>query len=288
VRHSFYIEPRQTITFLSDRVVLASTFFALFCLNYAPTLLDALPNLFSLDNDLSHSRTVSSAEILGFAAIAVVLSDLKSDRVLRWLDYVATIGIAIACVYPSQLIRAIAVTGLGLLFVARSDKRLASLGQLCIGLVWIDFWGPLVLESIKQWLLPLEADFAFVPLSVFGWFALDGTVISNNGGFAIQVAEPCSAFHNTITTAFIWLALMKIIRAEFHLRHYCFLAIALAFVVLLNTARISIMAVSESQYLFWHVGPGLWIVKVTMLGTMLGLFYLCARTPHQEKLSLAA
>jgi hypothetical protein len=66
---------------------------------------------------------------------------------------------------------------------------------------------------------------------------------------------------------------MKIMKMDFHLRQYCFLALALAVVVLLNTARISILAISENQYLFWHMGPGLWIVKLTMLTTILGLFY---------------
>jgi len=51
------------------------------------------------------------------------------------------------------------------------------------------------------------------------------------------------------------------------------LAVGLIAVVILNTARISIMAVSESQYFFWHMGLGLWIVKGLMLSGMLGLFY---------------
>ena len=85
--------------------------------------------------------------------------------------------------------------------------------------------------------------------------------------------EPCSAFHNTITTAFIWLSIIKIQKLDLKLRYFYVLAIALGFVVLLNTARIGVMAVSENQYLFWHVGPGLLIVKVMMLSAVLGLFY---------------
>jgi hypothetical protein len=49
------------------------------------------------------------------------------------------------------------------------------------------------------------------------------------------VAEPCSAFHNTITTAFIWLSLIKIQRLHFQLEHFVILAIGLIAVVLLNT-----------------------------------------------------
>jgi hypothetical protein len=267
----------DAIKYLDDRTVLTALFVALFFLNYADNLIDALTNLSAVDNDLTHSRTITGAEVLGFFAIAVVLKDLRTDRVLRWWDFVAIIGVTIASFYPSPLSRAIAMTGLGLLFVAQSDKRIASLGQLCIGLVWIDFWGALVLSLIGPWLLPVESKFAYLAVSLFGPFSLDGLIISNGNGFAIKVIEPCSAFHNTITTAFIWLSLIKIQRLDFQLKYFGFLAIGLAFVVLLNTARIGIMAVSQSEYLFWHMGPGLWIVKFVMLGAVLGLFYFGLR-----------
>jgi len=277
VRRVLFSQLRDAIKYLDDRVVLTALFVTLFFLNYAGNLIDALANISAVDNDLTHSRTITGAEVLGFVAIAVVLKDLRTDRVLRWWDFVAIIGAAVASFYPSPLSRAIAMTGLGLLFVARSDKRIASLGQLCIGLVWIDFWGALVLSLIGPWLLPFESRLAYLAVSLFGPFSLDGLIISNGSGFAIKIIEPCSAFHNTITTAFIWLSLIKIQRLDLHFRHYVILAIGLTFVVLLNTARIGIMAVSKSEYLFWHMGPGLWVVKVVMLGAVLGLFYFGLR-----------
>jgi hypothetical protein len=279
-RRAVFSQLRDAIKSLDDRAVLTAVFIALFFLNYAASLIDALTNLSAVDNDLTHSRTITGAEVLGFFAIAVVLKDLSTDRVLKWWDFVAIIAVTMASFYPSPLSRAIAMTGLGLLFVARSDKRFASLGQLCVGLVWIDFWGALVLSLIGPWLLPIESRFAYLAVSLFGPFSLDGLVISNGGGFAIKVIEPCSAFHNTITTAFIWLSLIKIQRLEFHLKYFGVLAIGLAFVILLNTARIGIMAVSKSEYLFWHMGPGLWIVKFVMLGVVLGLFYFGLRPPQ--------
>jgi hypothetical protein len=208
--------------------------------------------------------------------------DLRTDRVLRWWDFVAIIGVLVASFYPSPLSRAIAMTCLGLLFVVRSDKRIVSLGQLCIGLVWINFWGALILSLIGLWLLPIESRFAYLAVSLFGPFSLDGLIISNGSGFAIRVIEPCSAFHNTITTAFIWLSLIKIQKLDFHFKHFVVLGVGLTVVILLNTARIGIMAVSKSQYVFWHMGSGLWIVKIVMLSTVLGLFYFGLR-PLQRR-----
>ena len=58
---------------------------------------------------------------------------------------------------------------------------------------------------------------------------------------------------------------MKILRLDFSLWNVYILAIGVAVVVLLNTARIGVMAYSYDQYIFWHLGPGLTIVKITML-----------------------
>jgi hypothetical protein len=268
---------RDAINHLNDRVVLTAAFVALFSLNYAGGLIGAVANIFAVENDLTLSRTANGAEILGFVAVAVTLADLKSDHVLRWWDFLAVFAITIASVYPSPISRAIAMTCLGLLFIVRSDKRIASLGQLCIGLVWIGFWGSIVLSFIAPWLLPIETTLAYLGLSLFGSFSVNGNTISNGSGFTLMVAEPCSAFRNTIIIAFIWLSLIKIQMLRFQLEHFLILTIGLISVVLLNTARIGLMVISDSQYMFWHMGPGLWILKIVMLTSVLGLFYFRLR-----------
>ena len=108
-RRSIFIQLNEAIKSLDDRVVLTALFVTLFFLNYATNLVDALTNLSAVENDLSHSRTITGAEVLGFVAIAVVLKDLKADRVLRWWDFVAVVGVAIASLYPSFTSRAIGI-----------------------------------------------------------------------------------------------------------------------------------------------------------------------------------
>jgi hypothetical protein len=273
--------PSDAISHLSDRVVLIVVFVALFLLNYAGNVIEAVTNISSVDNDLAHSRTASGAQVLGFVAVAIVLADLKSDRVLRWWDYLAVFCITLVSVYPSPTLRAIAMTCVGLLFVVRADKRLASFGQLCIGLVWIDFWGSLALSLISSWLLPVETALAYLPLSFLGKFSLQGITISSGNDFTLMVGEPCSAFHNTIITTFIWLSLIKIQRLSFRLEYFKVLMIGLATIIALNTIRICLMSFSDNQYLFWHMGPGLWIVKIVMLTTVLVLFYFGLRPNNQ-------
>ena len=269
-----FVKLRDAIEQPTDRTVLAALFASLFFLNYVAQLFDLAAGERLI---FSSSRTISGAQLIGFVAIAVVLKDLAADRVLRWWDFATIAGIAILLIHPWRSNAALAVSVLGLMFIGRGDKRLKSLAQLCLGLAWIDLWGPLVMGLIGQWLLPIETELAHIPLSLFGSFSVVGNVILGENGHDIAILEPCSAFRNTINMAFIWLAMMKILRLDFHVWNFLILVLGLIVVVLINTARIGLMAFSFDQYVFWHLGPGLSIVKFTMLTIVLGLFYFGLR-----------
>jgi len=274
-----FIRAREAVEQPTDRIVLTAIFVSLFCLNYIAQLFDTAAGERLI---FATSRTVSGAEIIGFIAIAVVLKELGAQRVLRWWDFATISALAVFLIHPWRSNAALALSLLGLLFIGRSNKQLASLGQLCLGLAWIDLWGPLVMGLIAQWLLPIETELARIPLSLFGSFSVVGNIILGENGHDLAVLEPCSAFRNTINMAFIWLALIKIMRLDFRARHFYILALGLAVVVLLNTVRIGVMAYSYNQYVFWHLGPGLVIVKFAMLTIVLGLFYfgLSAKRGH--------
>ena len=262
----------------SDRVVLFAFFASLFCFHYgAEVLALASGGLFG-----SHSRAASSAEIIGFAAIVVVLKNFGTDRILRQWDFVAIIAAAIILIHPWYATRTLALTALGLLFVARSDKRLSSLGQLCIGLAWIDGWGQLALTFAEQWLLPIETAIGYLVALPFGPFSIAGNVILGQNGHELMIAEACSAFRNTIVTTFIWLSLVKIQGLDFRPWHFRALAMGIAVVVLLNSVRIALMAHSYDSYVFWHTGGGLIIIKSAMWVIVLGLFYLGLRRAESE------
>jgi len=273
LRHVFG-QVRRAAEQPTDRVILIALFTSLFFLHYVMQLFDLTAGERLI---FATSRTLGGAQIIGFVAIAVVLKDLKSDVVLRWFDLATIFAVAIATIHPWRSIGALAVTALGVLFICRSDKRLRSLGQLCLGLAWIDLWGPIVMGLINQWLLPIETTLAQFPLSFFGSFSLAGNVILGPNGHNILVLEPCSAFRNSVAMAFIWLSLVKILRLDFSLWNVAILGVGLAVVVFLNTARIGVMAISYDQYVFWHLGPGLTIVKITMLTLVLGIFYFGLR-----------
>lgn len=264
---SVMAQVRNAIDQPSDRIVLTVLFAVLFCLHYGELLF--VPT--------AGQRGLHAAGLIGFAAVTFVLKRLGADRVLRWWDFVAIIVAGAALIHPWHYTGDLVLTGLGLLFIARSDRRLASLGQLCIGLAWIGFWGFLALDFIEQWLLPIETELGYLAVSLFGSFSLHGNVILRESGNGLLVFEQCSAFHNTIKIAFIWLSLVKILGQDFRMWHFGILAMSLAAVILLNTIRIALMAYSSSNYLFWHMGYGLTIIQSTMLIVLLGIFYFGLR-----------
>jgi hypothetical protein len=258
----------------SDRTLLALFFATVFYLAYGLPLF--------IGRDGSEAPPLRAAEVIGFVAVAVTIARIGSDRILRKADLIAIAIATIALTHPWHSMAVVMLTVIGIFFLSREDRRLASLGQLCIGLAWISLWGKVVLSFIEPWLLPIEAALGFAPLSLFGSFSLVGNAILGNG-HGVIVFTGCSAFANTITAVFIWLALVKIQGTEFQGWHFRGLAFSLAAIVLLNTVRLTLMAYSYDGYVFWHNGYGATIMSLAMLLVVLGFFYWGAS--HRESVA---
>jgi len=237
-------------------------FFSVFCLDYLPRVF-ATPASFP------------TAEFIGFVAIAIVLKRLGTEPVLRRWDYLALFIASGAVIHPWRHMGALALTGLGLLFCLRRDRRLGSLGQLSLALACVDIWGQMALTAIEAQLLPIEAALAYVPLSFLDSFSLLGNTISHPDSEVrgVVVAGSCSAFSNMLATTLLWLSFMKIRELEFRSRSFAVLAAGLVMVILLNTLRLDLCAWSSDYFQYWHEGPGVGIFSWTMLVLALGIFY---------------
>jgi hypothetical protein len=245
----------------SDRLLLAAFYFSVFCLDY-------LPRVFSA------SASFPTPEFIGFVAIAIVLKRLEREPVLRRWDYLALFIASGALIHPWRHMGGLALTGLGLLFCFRRDRRLAALGQLGLALACLDIWGEMALTAIEAKLLAIETALAYIPLSLLDSFSLLGNSISHPDGRGVVVEGSCSAFRNMLAVALLWLSFMKIRNLEFSLRRFGVLAAGLIMVVLLNTFRIDLCAWSTDFFRYWHEGPGVDVLSLTMLVLALAIFYL--------------
>jgi hypothetical protein len=255
----------------ADRMILGAFVTSVFAVDYLTRLLDP--------TDGSFVSTFHAAEFFGFATMAFLLLKLGPKPLLRASD-LALISVAALFLLRSwRFGGAMALTVVGGSITTRQDRDLASFGQLCLGLAWIDLWGKLTLSFIAPWILPAETALSFYFLPLFGSFTMVGNSIGNGADHSIAVYLGCSAFANTVSTAFIWLCLVKLAESEFCRRHYLGLAASLACVVLINIGRIALMAYSAEQYVFWHDGAGASIVSIGMLACILGIFLVAQFRP---------
>ena len=220
-------------------------------------------------------NNLNLAEVFGIFTITLSLTRLGPEDFFSRRDYLFLSAAALLILYPRDPSVFLSLTLVGLLLRGRPNKDLASIGELSLGLAWVLFWGKLVFQFIQPWLLPIEAWIGFLPLSFFGSFTLSGNAIHPPDGHGgVIIGPPCSAFNNTIKTAFIWLCLIKLFDLPFRIWQIYGLMVSLVIVVALNTVRLALMAYSERGYSFWHNGAGAPIIAYSMLTLVLLTFYL--------------
>jgi exosortase/archaeosortase family protein len=220
-----------------------------------------------------------AAEALALVALFLVINRLKNNALLSRVDLLAIAAVSVAFALPSLAAASIPMAIVGMMFLARGDARLASIGQILLALVSYQFLGRLIFDLAAPFILPLETFAVTTLLSLVGDFGRDGADIIAPNGFTIFLEPPCSAFHNITVATLIWLALIKIERLEFLRSDWWALAAMVAATVTLNTIRIALMAQSEPMLRYWHDGQGVVVVSVVMLASLLGISFLSRVRP---------
>jgi exosortase/archaeosortase family protein len=185
---------------------------------------------------------------------------------------ITVLGLAFAL--PSPKVSSLAMLAVALMFVARQDPRLTSIGQILLALVSYHYIGRLIFDLFAPHMLPLETIAVSTILTPLGNFSRDGVLINGPNGHSIYVDAGCSAFHNITIATLIWLALIKIERLRFFRSDWLVLTAMIGTTIILNTIRIALMAQSPTMLQYWHEGEGAAIVSVTMLAAMLAISLL--------------
>ncbi len=220
-----------------------------------------------------------AAEGLALVALFLVINRMKDDALLSRVDLLAIAAVGVAFALPSLEAASIAMATVGVMFLARDDPRVASIGQILLALVSYQILGRLIFDLAAPVVLQLETFAVTALLSLFGDFSRSGADIIAPNGFTIFIEPPCSAFHNITVATLLWLALIKIERLEFLRSDWWALAAMIVATVILNTIRIALMAQSEPMLRYWHDGQGVVIVSVVMLAALLGIFFLSRVRP---------
>lgn len=217
---------------------------------------------------------VGAGELLALAVLFVIAFRLGDEDVLSPSDLwtMAIAGLAFAL--PMRLIALAPLAAVGAKFVFREDPRLRSIGALLLALLFYECLGPLLFHVLSPIALKAEALLVQAFLVPFGGFSRDGLVISGGAnGHGVAIEEGCSAFHNLSLATLIGLALIKLETLTMKPLHWWILAAMAVASVALNVVRIAMMAQSYPMYDYWHNGPGVPIVQMAMLGTLLAVFF---------------
>jgi hypothetical protein len=222
--------------------------------------------------------------MLAFLAMATVLRAIGEDRLLKRWDYLALALAALLLAHPWRHFGDLALTGVGALFCARRDPRLAALGQLSLGLAFVGVWSVIAQAAVEETLLPAETFLAYRLLTCFDAFTLIGNALARPGGDHATIVEgACSAFPNVALSFLLWLSFLKAQALPFSARNWLVFVAGAAILVAINTVRLGLCAWDMETYNFWHESDGVTILAWIMMLSQLALYAFGLRGAQQWK-----
>jgi exosortase/archaeosortase family protein len=222
---------------------------------------------------LSRDLALNSGEGLALLALFTVIGRMGDDTLLSRADLLVMAALGTGFALPSHKAASISILVLSIMFIARRDSRLASIGQLLLALVSYQVLGRLLFDLIAPVVISTETIVVSIFLLPLG-FTRFGLEIVAPSGHAIFIEPPCSAFHNTTAAIIIWLGLMKLVKLEISSSDWWALAAMIAATITLNTVRIALMAQSEEMWEYWHSGLGVAIASTVILASILTISVL--------------
>ena len=158
----------------------------------------------------------------------------------------------------------LALTGLGAWLLIRDDVESRAAASLVLAIASHQLWGRILFNVVSPELLRLDAAMVgqAVGLVVKG-VSWRGDVVTMPGGFAVAVLEGCASFSNVSAAVLAGVAFSRLERPGWVARDaWVGLATASA-QVMLNVARLCLIAQSADMYRYWHDGAGAQLYAAT-------------------------
>lgn len=214
---------------------------------------------------------IGAAELLAVAVLAWLVSRFGREDLLTPSDLVVIALTGLAFAVPFRLAASLPLTAVGLKLFFNGDPQVYSVGQVLLALAVYEWLGPLLFHLAAPVVLKVEALAVQAALAPLGGFVRDGLTISGSSDNGVAIEQGCSAFHNLSLSTLIWISLLKLDTLAVKTAHLWIAAAMAAATIVLNTARIALMAQSMAMYEYWHNGPGVTIISFTMLAVILAI-----------------
>lgn len=213
-----------------------------------------------------HIVEFNVGEAFGVAAsLSIVLANSRRLVSLRRTDVAVLVLSALMWFVPEQhgIYLATTLAGIWFYLARRSDRELASLGQIWIALSIYELWGKLLFKLCYQMIEIVEVSLIYRIGGLFyGGLGIDGPSLHVRGDWSVVLLEGCSSFHNLSLTVLVWLSILKIANRWCDVAAFRALGVSAGLVIAINIARILAMLPSREAFLFWHDGAGSTLVAL--------------------------
>jgi hypothetical protein len=147
----------------------------------------------------------------------------------------------------------VAITGLGLWFFFKKDDQFRAAGGIFLAIASQQFWGHLVLGALGPELVRVDAAMVGEAMThTVRGSSWHDNIITAPSGYSIVVLEGCSSFSNVSTALLAWVAFSRLERARWLKRDLIVGGAIVISQIVLNVARMYLMAQSYPYYLYWH------------------------------------
>jgi hypothetical protein len=206
-------------------------------------------------------------QLLAWYAVLRLLAESENDQPASKRDIAVAVALGLLVLIPIERMIWLAVTALSVyLLTCRSgDAKLRSAATVLGALAVQSFWGNVLFHLIAYDLLRAETAVLGILLSAtHEGITWQDNIIRSSSSFGIVMYTGCSSFFNVMLALLCWTTLTKLQRPFWRGSDFVIGAALAAMVVVLNFARLYMVALDLDHYHYWHDGVGAQIFSVVM------------------------
>jgi len=225
-----------------------------------------------LDQIIAQLCGVGIFQYMAWYTIFRLLGSSDRQQRARPIDAVVVTLLCLLVVLPAgQMVWLIATaTAVYLCMFSNGDRKLRAAGTVLAALSMQQLWGHLFYNLVAFRLLRAETAVVGSILQASGAGSVwQNNVITQPSGFGIVIFTECSSFHNLSVALLCWVTMSRLHGHSWSRRDFMFGALVAATMVSFNITRLSLMALSNDLYRYWHDGIGASVFAAGASFTML-------------------
>jgi len=190
----------------------------------------------------------------------------------RHSDLPVAATLCLVILLPTSRMVWVSAAGVGayLCLFSAGDRNFRAAGTVLIALSVQEFWGHILFNFVALPVLLVETAVVGTLLEVTqAGISWQGNAISGEDGHGIMIYTGCSSFHNLSLALLCWATVSRLRDQNWQKRHFTTLLVVTISMILLNTSRLYLMALSDNHFKYWHDGAGAEIFAVGASVTIL-------------------